>query len=223
MNQESFETEIPDNEETNLKQVNAHEVSLEPEDEKLKKLGNPEMHSRIQKIIEKAKEDQNHPVYLWATWVAKKIEEILWVFLGAIVLFYSNFFHNMYSHPKVNQLFLYIGCTCACVNIWIMFFAGFVLPMFKINSIDEYNPKVVYVGAFCGFISFLGFSVAMWPVYGWLTIPIMFIMFVGYINVGHFVPANMCGSLMFFSLSFAIIFSSYWIEHEGYFHRERGD
>ena len=79
-----------------------------------------------------------------------------------------------------------------------MFVSGFVLPFYNINGIEEYNPKIIYVGAFTGLISFLGFSVAMWPVYGWLTIPIMFIMFVGYLNIGTFIPANMCGSLLFF-------------------------
>ena len=106
MQQESFETELPDTEESNLKEVNPHDVSCSLETGEVRqRLANPVMHNRIEKIIEKAKKDQENPVYIWASYLAKKIESVLWVFLGAVVLFYSNFFHNMYSHPKVNQLF----------------------------------------------------------------------------------------------------------------------
>lgn len=53
---------------------------------------------------------------------------------------------------------------------------------------EEYWPQAIPVATVCAVLSILGFVVAFWPVWGWLTLPAIFVLFLGVLNLAHFVP-----------------------------------
>lgn len=70
------------------------------------------------------------------------------------------------------------------------------------------------------FISQIFFSliIAVWPVWGFLTIPMIIGMFFGYINTSQFLPGNHIGSVLFALIFVVGLASGYFIEHGGYLH-----
>jgi len=60
--------------------------------------------------------------------------------------------------------------------------------------------------------------IGVWPVYGFLTIPMILGMFFGYINTASFLPGNHIGSVLFALIFLVGIGSGFIIEHEGFLH-----
>merc|ERR1712194_546755 len=112
-------------------------------------------------MVKEAQLIQDSGFQKWLEWGWKKLESALWVIAGVFCLYYSNFFHNMYTHPKVNHLFLYVAWTGAILNLAMIFFVGFILPLMGYKDVEDFNPRLIFVGASTGMISFLAFSVAM--------------------------------------------------------------
>lgn len=60
--------------------------------------------------------------------------------------------------------------------------------------------------------------IAVWKCWGFFTVPILFVVFMGYIMSAHFFPNSQLGSLLSGLAFLAICCSSAFIEHEGYLH-----
>ena len=76
-------------------------------------------------------------------------------------------------------------------------YAAFYLPIILgvTEDLETYNPKAIQLGAFAGFMSFITYNniyfrmtIAIWPVFGWWSFPMLLAMFLGFINTGHFLP-----------------------------------
>jgi len=74
--------------------------------------------------------------------------------------------------------------------IALTFYSAFILPyVLKITEdVETYNPRIIHLGAFSGFLSFVTLLIAIWPVWGWLSFPMMFVLFLGFLNTAHFLP-----------------------------------
>ena len=53
---------------------------------------------------------------------------------------------------------------------------------------EDYWPQAIPIATFMAVSSLIAFVVAFWPVWGWLTIPGIFVLFLGVLNLAHFVP-----------------------------------
>ena len=53
---------------------------------------------------------------------------------------------------------------------------------------EEYSPRAIPLATICSVCSLIAFVVALWPVWGFLTIPAIFCLFLGALNIAHFVP-----------------------------------
>ena len=53
---------------------------------------------------------------------------------------------------------------------------------------EEYWPQAIPIATVLAVGSLIGFCVAFWPVWGWLTIHAIFVLFLGVLNLAHFVP-----------------------------------
>ena len=53
---------------------------------------------------------------------------------------------------------------------------------------EEYWPQAIPIATVLAVSSLLAFIVAAWPVWGFLTIPGIFVLFLGVLNTAHFVP-----------------------------------
>lgn len=61
-------------------------------------------------------------------------------------------------------------------------------------------------------------AVAVWPVYHFWTLPLLFVFFMGFLMTADFMPGGHFGSFLFGLLFMLGICSFYFIEHEGYLH-----
>eukprot|EP01015_Nassula_variabilis_P019878 TRINITY_DN3406_c0_g1_i3.p1 TRINITY_DN3406_c0_g1~~TRINITY_DN3406_c0_g1_i3.p1 ORF type:complete len:219 (+),score=25.09 TRINITY_DN3406_c0_g1_i3:50-706(+) len=157
-------------------------------------------------------------------WLRIKVEALLWCLACAITIYYTNFFRLIFEHPRINTLFLNIGMIGIGINSILGLYAGFYLPFIKKNRdpIDQVNPRAVQLGAIAGVTTFITIIIAIWPLWGWLSILIIFVFFMAIINVNHFLPANDLGSVMFGAIFFGAFFTDRFIEHGGMWHYDEG-
>lgn len=142
-----------------------------------------------------------------------------WVAMAAVVIYYSNFFHHLFSNPKINEIFFEISMTGYTIIVMLIIYTTFVLPLcMGIKSIEEYNPKLIPVGAVVGVIAIISLLIAIWPVWGFWSFPIFIAMWKGFFSLSVFLPAGIFGDILFLVLNTGTVLSFYVIEHEGYFH-----
>lgn len=58
------------------------------------------------------------------------------------------------------------------------------------------------------------FIFAMWPIWGWLTPFIMFVIFMGGTMMMSFLPGGQIGNLIFWSIMIFLVFMSHMLPHE---------
>lgn len=108
---------------------------------------------------------------------------------------------------------------CVGINVVIGLYVGFILP---IRGIEDYEvhlgKRVTYVATVSGVIAFFSLVIAVWKCWSFWTIPMIFIVFMGYIMSAHFFPNNYFGSVLSGMLFLLICFSSSLIPHDGYLH-----
>lgn len=94
-----------------------------------------------------------------------------------------------------------------------------MLPVFfGVKDIEEYNPKLIPIGAVSGVVGVVSLLIAIWPVWGWTSLLIFLSLWKGFFSMSAFLPGGQFGNLLFLILITGTIFSFYIIEHEGYFH-----
>ena len=148
------------------------------------------------------------------------LRNLFWVCVSAFTIYYSNFFHNLFTNPAINELFFHIAMAGYTILLMLMLFAAFVMPYISggITDIEEYNPKLVAVGAAVGVVSVISIIIAIWPVWGWWSLGIFVALFKGFFGVSLFLPGGQIGGALFLLVNTAAVLSFYWIEHEGYLH-----
>jgi hypothetical protein len=114
-------------------------------------------------------------------WCLIKLEALLWVSISGYLLYYTNFFKQMFTHKAVNHLFLDIFLIAMGINCMITFLVAIVFPLMGIDDYEKVSKKITYVGAACGMLSFISCIIAVWNVWHFYTIPIILILFIGFI------------------------------------------
>ncbi|RNA25638.1 transmembrane protein -like [Brachionus plicatilis] len=112
------------------------------------------------------------------------LENICWLIASVLCLYYTNIVSVILWDEGINRSLLYAAILFISVNIFIGIYL--IIYLSKIKDIpsskwNEYNPYLIPVatGAFVsGSIIML---ISLWPVYGWLTAPILFTIFMGFI------------------------------------------
>ena len=143
----------------------------------------------------------------------------LWVIVAAVTIYYSNFFHHLFKNPNINEFFFQLSMTGYTMIVCLMVFSTFIMPRIAGTSdIEEYNPKLVPIGAAVGFISVISLIIAIWPVWGWWSLLIFIVLWKGFFGLSVFLPPGDLGNALFLLINAGSVLSFYIIEHEGYFH-----
>ena len=103
----------------------------------------------------------------------------------------------------------------------LLVYLSFVMPVFFKMTMDEadaHAPKVIPACAISGIIIFVTTVLALMPVWGFTTIPILILLFVGYTMTSHFLPGGYFGSFCMIALLALIVSSYHFIEHTGEWH-----
>jgi hypothetical protein len=137
-----------------------------------------------------------------------------WVALAIFVIYYSNFFHNLFRNPNINEFFFEICVAGYTMIVALIIYTTFVLPKFyQAKSIEEYNPKLIPVGAVVGVVSVISLLVAIWPVWGWTSFLIFISLWKGFFSLSVFLPGGDIGNALFFLINIGTLLSFYVIEH----------
>lgn len=147
------------------------------------------------------------------------VKSAIFVTIAIAVIYYSNFFHHLFRNPKVNPLFFEICVAGYTIIILLILYITFILPVcFGVKDIEEYNPKLIPIGAVTGVVSVVSLLIAIWPVWGWTSLLIFISLWKGFFGLSIFLPGGQFGNLLFLTINAGTILSFYVIEHEGYFH-----
>jgi hypothetical protein len=72
----------------------------------------------------------------------------------------------------------------------------FVLPMvFKITNVEDYNPKLITVGATAGAVAILTLLIAIWPVWGFTSFWMFGILWKGFWELASLMPRGRWSNL----------------------------
>jgi hypothetical protein len=147
------------------------------------------------------------------------LRNAFWLAVGVITIYYSNFFHHLFRNPNINDLFFQISIAGYTIIISLMLFTTFIMPRIAgTDNVEEYNPKLVSIGAVVGLVSVISLLVAIWPVWGWWSLGIFISIWKGFFSLAVFLPGGDIGNVIFLLLISGTVLSFYLIEHEGYLH-----
>lgn len=134
-------------------------------------------------------------------------------------LYYTNFFYQLFHSPKIFEPFFTISMVCYTVIIVLTLYISFVLPhLYKVESVEEYNPKLIRVATVFGVIAVVTLLIAIWPVWGWTSLLIFFFLWKGFFEVSAFLPGGDIGGVLFVLVNVLAVLSYKIIDHEGYMH-----
>eukprot|EP00416_Gambierdiscus_australes_P019720 CAMPEP_0171071548 /NCGR_PEP_ID=MMETSP0766_2-20121228/10384_1 /TAXON_ID=439317 /ORGANISM="Gambierdiscus australes, Strain CAWD 149" /LENGTH=223 /DNA_ID=CAMNT_0011528097 /DNA_START=28 /DNA_END=699 /DNA_ORIENTATION=+ len=153
-------------------------------------------------------------------WLWRKITAAFWVGCACFMIWWTNFFRVIWESPLVNRTYFNLALACLGFNmsmlaylaIWCAWIKGIPEPW------EKHNPKAIPVMAVVGFSTVWLFFFALWPVWGFLTLVIEFVFFLGFLSAGHFLPSGNAGSVLMFVIFFGAFFTSELIPHEGLAH-----
>jgi hypothetical protein len=122
----------------------------------------------------------------------------------------------VWENERTNSFFLDLALTGMGINVALMIYLTLYLPY--IAKIEEdwetYCPQLIPVMTFGGVVSFLCAVIGLWPIWGFLTIIYMVILFLGYTMAMTFLPGGLIGTLLFWTLTFGMAFINHLMPHE---------
>ena len=91
-----------------------------------------------------------------------------------------------------------------------------ILPWFYgLSEMDDSVSVAMPASVITSILIFVTAILALLPVFGWLTIPILMAIFFGFTMSLHFMPSGYLGSLIMLVLFFLASATSHLIPHEG--------
>mmetsp|Transcript_579 Transcript_579/g.1528 ORF Transcript_579/g.1528 Transcript_579/m.1528 type:complete len:174 (+) Transcript_579:96-617(+) len=133
----------------------------------------------------------------WLSYILAKLHALLWIVIAGAIAAYTQLFEVILDgHPphapkrELNRFFFNIGLAgfggWLLVAAYLILYVKYILKM--PGEWEEYAPRAIPVATVCAVGSLIAFCVAFWPVWGWLTVPAIFCLFLGALNLAHFVP-----------------------------------
>ena len=133
----------------------------------------------------------------WLEYAARKLFALLWVVIAGGLAWYIRLLDVIVDghvpgkpERQLARFYFNIGvtgfalwlCMAAYLIVWVKYIKKFP------GEWEEYWPKAIPIAAVCAALSCLGFIIAMWPIWGFLSLPIMFFLLMGGIQSAHFIP-----------------------------------
>ncbi|BBN01534.1 hypothetical protein MPTK1_2g08160 [Marchantia polymorpha subsp. ruderalis] len=122
------------------------------------------------------------------------VENSLWLSAASYILYYgdshSNFFTVLTSNPRIVRRPFFVGLICVGINTLIFFYLAVWLRHVKKKDDDweEIAPGAIPTATILGVAAFLMFIFALWPVWGFLTIPLLVTLFMAFVIISPYLP-----------------------------------
>ena len=142
-------------------------------------------------------DERMSPTDQWLKYALHKLHAILWIVIAGALAWWTKLYEICTEgHPptrpevEINRFFFNVGL--AGFGGWLLMAAYLIVYLKYIKQIpgewEEYWPQAIPVATGCAVTSLLAFCIAFWPVWTWFTIPAIFVLFLGILNLAHFVP-----------------------------------
>lgn len=133
------------------------------------------------------------------------VQSAAWLAIGVLAVYYSNFFHHLFHNPKINEVFFQISMAGYTMIVMLIIYSSFVLPYwFKVKSIEQYNPKLIPIGAVVGVVSVISLIIAIWPVWGFTSLLLFIAMWKGFFSLSTFLPVGPIGNLFLIQVMYCL-------------------
>lgn len=107
---------------------------------------------------------------------------------------------------------------CLGLNMAIMLYVTLIMPLKGLEADIEKVPKLIPILTVSGLLLPIFLTLAIWPVWGFLSPLYIFILSFGFIFALTFLPDGKCGTIMFWVLMVATATLSHTLPHEGHEH-----
>lgn len=123
-----------------------------------------------------------------------RVENFLWLASTAFIIYYgdfrSNFFSLLAHDPRVRRMPLLFGLACLMLDISIFLYLAIRLRTLNRiqEKLDVLAPGAIPTATMVGLAAFILFSIALWPIWNILTVPMLFTLFMACIVVLPYFP-----------------------------------
>eukprot|EP00270_Netrium_digitus_P019421 TRINITY_DN7652_c0_g1_i1.p1 TRINITY_DN7652_c0_g1~~TRINITY_DN7652_c0_g1_i1.p1 ORF type:complete len:203 (+),score=22.83 TRINITY_DN7652_c0_g1_i1:34-642(+) len=123
-----------------------------------------------------------------------KVESILWVLAAAAIYYYgdgkSDLVTAILYDFRVQKQQFFVACICALVNfcVYVYIVIWRILICRDNRPVDLILPGSVASATILGFLAFLLFCSSLWPIWGFLIIPMMVVLFMALVVVSSLLP-----------------------------------
>lgn len=124
----------------------------------------------------------------WTDYLKQKIEAGVWVAVFLFTFDRSQIVKQLFTNERVTRPFLIIFLTCLGINFSVTLFILYLNYAKGIRNYEEYSSAITPMSATAGFIGFLSFIVAIFPVYGFLSLVIVPVLAFGIMMFSAFIP-----------------------------------
>ncbi|OQS04007.1 transmembrane protein [Thraustotheca clavata] len=126
-----------------------------------------------------------------AEYVSTKLHAALWIGSAVALAYCLDVLNVAFHDPRVHRLYFNIGLVCFGMNCCITLYLAVWLPYVKKIDLEwsVYCPRMIPTATIIGILCALGFILGLWPVWGFFTPGILFVLFLGSLMTAHFLPA----------------------------------
>eukprot|EP00118_Oscarella_pearsei_P001656 m.8036 g.8036 ORF g.8036 m.8036 type:complete len:180 (+) comp20288_c0_seq2:25-564(+) len=114
-------------------------------------------------------------------------DSALWLIASAAVLFYSDFFRRAFTDPAVKLYWFYFGLLLLSVH------AGIGIYLIAYIGSDKWDTEIrwsIPIATVAALMSFVCFTVGLWPVWSILTPVLLFTLVMGVITIVGLLPGR---------------------------------
>jgi hypothetical protein len=122
--------------------------------------------------------------------VANKLHAAFWVGLAVFAVVYTQLWDVVLFDERVSRGWFNGGLVFLAVQVGLVFYLTVWLRYVRGITMEweAYCPRVLNASIWTGAVAFLLFCVALWPVFGLLTAPLLLLIIMGLIMLTHFMP-----------------------------------
>lgn len=116
----------------------------------------------------------------------QKAEDVLWLASAFFILYYgdfrSNFFSLLANDPRIWRPPLHIALGCLLLDFFILLYLAIWLRITQ-EKLDLITASAIQAPTIVAFAAFILLSIALWPVWNILTVPMLFTLFMALVVV----------------------------------------
>jgi hypothetical protein len=164
-------------------------------------------------------EKLGHKLYQYYEFIEHYLHAFLAVGIGVYIIYYTNLFYNLYYNPKIKRYYLYSSAILFIIDIITFMYIYTYLPYIKKYDEVRVEKEFDEVVPYCTIIGLLGLlclMISMWNVYGFLSIPMVLLIFWGIVMSSNIIQSGCLGNIFFVVIITLMLFSHKFIKGKGW-------